>query len=90
MSDSTKAIFNFKDLSYLRVAVDHYVKHLAGVEEGAEGMSEDDFSDMQDDIEYLQRLQHILDGQLAEIKNGGSKRESSIRLVSNRVEDDPA
>lgn len=90
MSDSTKAAFNFKDLSYLRVALDHYVTHLAAIEEGAEGVSEDDFADMQDDIEYLQRLRRILDGQLAAIKNGGAKPESSIRLVSSRTEDDPA
>jgi hypothetical protein len=90
MSDSTKAIFNFKDLSYLRTALDHYVKHLAAIEEGAEGVSVDDFSDMQDDIEYLQRLRHMLDRQLAAIKNGGAKRERPIRLVSNRAEDDPA
>lgn len=89
MTDTTKSIFNFKDLSYLRVAVDRYITQLDEIEEGSAGVSDDDFSDIQDDVEYLRRLQHMIEEQIKNIQGSGATRGTKIRLVSDRAEDDP-
>jgi hypothetical protein len=46
--------FNYKDLTYIRSALQSYEAQLAALQ--TEDCSEDDFTEAQDDIQYISRL----------------------------------
>ena len=46
--------FNYKDLTYIRSALQGYEAQLAALQ--IEDCSEDDFAEAQDDIQYISRL----------------------------------
>ncbi len=58
----------YKDKSYIRAALDFYMKHLQKYNEDDEGVSEELFSEMQDDIVYLDKILYEFEQEMAEDK----------------------
>ncbi|MDF3012243.1 MAG: hypothetical protein K0Q78_447 [Cellvibrio sp.] len=61
--------FNYKDLTYIRAAVQAYEAQLMNVNE--EECEEDEFSEIQDDIQYLSRLLALTEHEIKTMENQG-------------------
>lgn len=62
-------MFNYKDFTYIRVAILDYIEKLSSLEEDDPSIGEDRFSEIQDDIQYLMRLRDLVDQEIAVIKS---------------------
>lgn len=62
--------FSYKDLTYIRAAIQAYEASLSSVSED-ECSSADEFSEMQDDILYLDRLLALVNREIAGFEDGG-------------------
>lgn len=67
--------FNYKDLTYVRVALQGYETQLLGV--APDDCTEDEFAEVQDDIQYISRLIALTN---REIEDWESK-DPSLNLV---------
>ncbi|WP_338847957.1 hypothetical protein V8J88_04090 [Massilia sp. W12] len=81
-------MFNYKDLTYIRVALLSHIDKLSAIEEDDPGVGEDGFSDIQDDIEYLQRLSDIVDHEIAAIKAQAVQQGARLTVVANNPPSD--
>ncbi|GLS26074.1 hypothetical protein [Marinibactrum halimedae] len=62
--------FSYKDLTYIRAAIQAYEGTLTSVSE-EECDDEDEFSEIQDDILYLNRLLALVNREIEESENSG-------------------
>ena len=62
--------FSSKDLTYIRVAIKTYVSSLVSISEG-DCRSENEFSEIQDDILYLGRLLALVNSEILNIEKSG-------------------
>ena len=60
--------FSYKDLTYIRAAIQSYERSLSSVSE-RECTDEDEFSEIQDDRLYLDRLLTLVNLQIDELDN---------------------
>ena len=58
-------MFNYKDCTHLRVAILSYLEKLSSIDEGDQGVGEDRFAEIQDDIQYFRRLRDLVDREIA-------------------------
>jgi hypothetical protein len=61
--------FNYKDLTYIRVALESYEASLLAIEE--DECDGDEFSDIQDDILYVSRLLALTNNDIKEWEESG-------------------
>lgn len=61
--------FNYKDLTYIRAALQAYEGQLLNVNES--DCEEDEFSEIQDDIQYLSRLLALTNKEIQQLENQG-------------------
>lgn len=61
--------YNYKDLTYIRVALQVYEGKLTELNEG--DCPEDEFSEVQEDIQYLSRLLALTERLIDEAENNG-------------------
>ena len=76
-------MFNYKDFTYIRVALLSHLEKLSSLEEDDPSVGEDRFSDIQDDIQYLRRLCDIVDREIAAIKSQPSAQGVKLTIVPN-------
>ena len=63
----------YKDKSYIRISLDFYLKHLKKYNKDDDGMTEDEFSEIQDDIVYLDKVLYEFEQEMAtEKENTGN------------------
>lgn len=62
--------FNYKDLTYIRAALQAYEGHLMNLNE--DDCEEDEFSEIQDDIQYIGRLLALTKNEIKELESQGS------------------
>lgn len=78
-------MFNYKDYTYLRVAILSHLDKLSSIEEDDPGVGEDRFAEIQDDIQYLGRLRDIVSREIENVQ--ASNAQASILSVVPK--DDP-
>jgi len=61
--------FTYKDLTYIRAALQVYESKLEKIE--YEDCNDDEFSEIQNDIQYLQRLMAVTEDEIKKIEGGG-------------------
>ncbi len=54
------SIFKYKDFTYLKMAILSYIEKLSLINEDEQGIDEERFTEIQDDIQYLGRLHDIV------------------------------
>lgn len=74
-------MFNYKDFTYLRVAVLSHLDKLASINEDDSGVGEDRFAEIQDDIQYLGRLRDIIDREIATIQSPSKTQVTRLTVV---------
>lgn len=74
-------MFNYKDFTYIRVAILDYIEKLSSFEEDDPSIGEDRFSEIQDDIQYLMRLRDLVDQEIAVIKSQPKAQYSKLTVV---------
>ncbi|TQV65683.1 hypothetical protein FKG94_28320 [Exilibacterium tricleocarpae] len=68
--------FSYRDKHYIRSSLKVYLKHLKKINEDDENISEDEFSEIQDDIMLISNLLHEVEQDLEQLKlnaSGGAK-----------------
>lgn len=76
-------MFNYKDFTYIRVALLGHIEKLSALEEDDPAVGEDRFADIQDDIQYLRRLCDLVDREIAAIKTQPPAQGIKLAIVSN-------
>lgn len=81
--------FSYRDLHYVRNALQVYISHLESYDVGDSDLSEDEFSEMQDDIMLMHNLLDEVEHELKQLKAnapGGPKLETKpdLRLVPDK------
>lgn len=76
-------MFNYKDFTYLRVAILSHIEKLSSLEEDDPAVGEDRFTDIQDDIQYLRRLCDIVEHEISAIKSPPTVQSSKLSIVPN-------
>ncbi|PUA26770.1 MAG: hypothetical protein B0W54_23855 [Cellvibrio sp. 79] len=61
--------FTYKDLTYIRAALQAYEGQLMNVHES--DCEDDEFSEIQDDIQYISRLLALTKNEIKELENQG-------------------
>jgi hypothetical protein len=61
--------FNYKDLTYIRAALQVYENQLINVSQ--DDCDEDGFSEIQDDIQYVSRLLALTENEIKRLENFG-------------------
>lgn len=61
--------FNYKDLTYIRAALQSYEANLSEIKE--QDCSEDEFSEIQDDVMYIGRLIALTNHEIKEWESKG-------------------
>ncbi len=81
-------MFNYKDYTYLRVAILNYLEKLSSIDEDEPGVGEDSFAEVQDDIQYLKRLRDIVDREIAAAQSPPKAQAAKLSIVPNDVQSD--
>jgi hypothetical protein len=76
-------MFNYKDFTYLRVAVLSHIDKLSAINEDDPGVTDDNFSDIQDDIQYLRRLRDMIDREIATIQSPSVMQVTRLSVASS-------
>lgn len=74
-------MFNYKDYTYLRVAILSYLENLSSIEEDGPGVGEDRFAEIQDDIQYLKRLKDLVDREIDVVQAASKDQASRLSVV---------
>ena len=74
-------MFNYKDYTYLRMAIVDNIERLSSIEEDHPGVGADRFSEIQDDIQYLNRLQQMVEREIATLQSPPKAVPSNLRAV---------
>ncbi|OZG71126.1 hypothetical protein BTA51_22370 [Hahella sp. CCB-MM4] len=69
--------FSYKDLTYIRAALQNYEVSLSEVSE--DECEEDEFSEIQDDIQYIERLLGLIEHKIKEYDSSGPSLSSVKR-----------
>ena len=81
-------MFNYKDHTYLRVAILNYLERLSSIEEDEPGVGEDRFAEIQDDIQYLRRLRDIVEREIATMQLSSKPEATKLSVVPNDRQSD--
>ena len=57
-------ILNYKDYTYIKMAILAYIEKLSSINEDEQGIDEERFSEIQDDIQYLGRLRGMVEREI--------------------------
>ena len=76
-------MFNYKDFTYIRVALLGHLEKLSSLEEDDPSVGEDRFADIQDDIQYLKRLCDLVDREISTIKSQPPAQGIKLTIVPN-------
>jgi hypothetical protein len=77
--------YSYRDKHYIRTALEVYLNHLKTYSEGDEDISDDEFSEMQDDIMLITDLLDEVKQDLEQLKQnapGGPKLSESPKLYT--------
>ena len=77
-------MFNYKDLTYLRVAILGYIQKLSSVQENDAGVGEDRFADIQDDVQYLERLRDIVEREISAVRVPSKAENAKLSVVPSK------
>jgi hypothetical protein len=74
-------VFNYKDFTYLRVAVLSHLDKLSSINEDDSGVGDERFAEIQDDIQYLVRLRDLIDREIAIIQSPSKIQTTRLSVV---------
>ncbi len=79
-------MFNYKDLTYLRLATMAYIEKLSLIEEDDLKEGGDHFAEIQDDLQYLSRLRDEIEREIAISRSSSKAQKANLSIVSSKEE----
>lgn len=64
MEKNGRIILNYKDYTYIKMAILSYIEKLSSINEDEQGIDEERFAEIQDDIQYLGRLRDMVEREI--------------------------
>lgn len=68
-SQNESIVFNYKDYTYMRMAILACIEKLSLIDEGDTEVAEERFAQAQDDIQYLERIRDIIQRKIESLQS---------------------
>ncbi len=77
-------MFNYKDLTYLRVATLAYIEKLSLIEEDDLAENGDHFAEVQDDLQYFSRLRDEIEREIVALRTSPKTQKANLSIVASK------